>query len=265
MAKIAFLVNSKDVSKSKLTDALADLNIQTVLVNHLQEVFSLDHIAPNYLFLALETFSQAVDDLALERFTDQYPECGVTLLAETARPFTPRMIQKAYQQGASAILRWPMTEAHLLDLTGRFDFEAEAKRTAKRDDKRKRMLIIDDSLTMRKIIHAQATDLGWAAKTANDGEEALVLIQRESFDAILTDIFMPGIGGISFIKSLRKICQKTPVIAMTAGVQGKGGEANEALLAASRVGASASIAKPFKGDELSQILDQAFRSHTVPA
>jgi two-component system chemotaxis response regulator CheY len=67
-----------------------------------------------------------------------------------------------------------------------------------------RMLIIDDSPTMRGFLEAIAAELGADAEQAPDGEAALALLdQRPPFDLALVDWDMPRMDGIEFVRAVR--------------------------------------------------------------
>jgi two-component system chemotaxis response regulator CheY len=73
----------------------------------------------------------------------------------------------------------------------------------------KKMLVIDDSATMRKIITRTIRKAGLSVdddiKEAGDGNEALTTLQEGPVDIILCDINMPGMGGRDFVKNARQM------------------------------------------------------------
>src|SRR5262249_58260420 len=80
--------------------------------------------------------------------------------------------------------------------------------------------------------------------TASSGEEAISRIAEEEFDVILTDIVMPGVGGLAVLERSRLLNPRAAVILMTA-------YANlETAIAALRHGASDYLEKPFCLDDL---------------
>lgn len=67
-----------------------------------------------------------------------------------------------------------------------------------------RILIVDDSKTMRSILANYASEHGFANDQAEDGIAALELLERDSgFDAILIDWDMPRMNGIELLRALR--------------------------------------------------------------
>lgn len=82
----------------------------------------------------------------------------------------------------------------------------------------RRALIVDDHGVNREVAKAYVEVLGWSALDVNSGEEALAALGRESFDAMLLDINMPGLSGLEVLRSLRsnpRTCNQW-VIAYTA-------------------------------------------------
>jgi CheY-like chemotaxis protein len=80
----------------------------------------------------------------------------------------------------------------------------------------RQILLVDDNEVNREVIAELLTRLGHGVTTARDGEEALVLLQRSSFDLILMDVQLPGIDGLEVTRRFRARGRSTPVIALTA-------------------------------------------------
>jgi two-component system chemotaxis response regulator CheY len=117
----------------------------------------------------------------------------------------------------------------------------------------KKVLIIDDSSTMRKIVTRSLRQAGLDFDTileAGDGQEALQLLGKESVDIILSDINMPNMDGIEFLrqKSANAAIKSIPVVMITT-------EAGADILAeAKSLGAKGSIKKPFTPEQVSEVL-----------
>lgn len=114
------------------------------------------------------------------------------------------------------------------------------------------ILIVDDSSTMRKIISRSLRQAGLSVDEifeAGDGIEGLaVLSSGKKVDLILSDINMPNMDGLEFIKSVRANGNSVPVVMITT----EGGE--EIIKEAMDSGASGSIKKPFTPDQLQEKL-----------
>lgn len=113
------------------------------------------------------------------------------------------------------------------------------------------ILIVDDSSTMRKIISRSLRQAGLAVDEifeAGDGIEGLSVLGSKSVDLVLSDINMPNMDGLEFIKQVRANGKTVPIVMITT----EGGE--DILKEAIASGASDSIKKPFTPDQLGQKL-----------
>jgi two-component system, chemotaxis family, chemotaxis protein CheY len=113
------------------------------------------------------------------------------------------------------------------------------------------ILIVDDSSTMRKIISRSLRQAGLAVDEifeAGDGVEGLSVLGSKSVDLILSDINMPNMDGLEFIKQVRANGNNVPIVMITT----EGGE--DIIKEAISSGASDSIKKPFTPDQLNQKL-----------
>jgi two-component system response regulator PilR (NtrC family) len=123
----------------------------------------------------------------------------------------------------------------------------------------KTILIVDDELSMREFLKILLDNEGYAAQTASDAASALQLEGLKSFDLIISDIKMPGISGLDFLDELRSKNIKTPVVLITA--YASPGDAVQAM----KGGAYDYITKPFKVDEIKEIISNALASAPPPA
>lgn len=83
----------------------------------------------------------------------------------------------------------------------------------------KRVLIVDDDSSSRRIFEMHLTSLGFETVLANNGEEAMEMLAEDSyFDLIITDVMMPYLTGFDFAKKLKeyKETKDIPVIATSA-------------------------------------------------
>jgi two-component system chemotaxis response regulator CheY len=114
------------------------------------------------------------------------------------------------------------------------------------------ILIVDDSSTMRKIISRSLRQAGLQVDEiyeAGDGIEGLnALAANKSVNLILSDINMPNMDGLEFIKQVRANGNTVPIVMITT----EGGE--EIIKEALANGASDSIKKPFTPDQLQEKL-----------
>ena len=114
-------------------------------------------------------------------------------------------------------------------------------------DLSKRILIVDDFATMRRIARQILQSLGFVnVDEAEDGKEALASIRSQQFDLVLSDCNMPNMNGLELLSTLRQDSELNdiPFIVMTSSDQ------KESLLEMVKAGASDYIEKPFKADVL---------------
>ena len=82
---------------------------------------------------------------------------------------------------------------------------------------RTRVLVVDDSLSVRKALAQLLEDTGYAVSTAGDGFEALQVLQRQPHDIVLTDLEMPNLNGLDLTRQLRQApgTEALPVLMIT--------------------------------------------------
>ena len=78
------------------------------------------------------------------------------------------------------------------------------------------VLVIDDEEIMREILEALLTREGYHVRLASSGAEGLELAKSLPFDAVIVDVMMPGIDGITTLNELKKIDDDLPVLMITA-------------------------------------------------
>jgi DNA-binding NtrC family response regulator len=116
---------------------------------------------------------------------------------------------------------------------------------------RGRVLIIDDEKLMRVSLEKQLKKEGFLVKSMKTAGDALKYVRSEDYDIVVSDLRLPGLDGIEFLKEIKSISQKTIVIIMTAyGTV-------ESAVTAMREGAFDYICKPFSTDELIIKLERA--------
>jgi DNA-binding NtrC family response regulator len=110
------------------------------------------------------------------------------------------------------------------------------------------ILVIDDEKDILQLITTMLTSEGHEVVAAEDGERGLDLLQDlEDIELVITDLIMPNKEGIETIMDMHKIRPDLKVLAMSGG--GRGGVATY-LSTAKNIGASATLAKPFRKQEL---------------
>jgi CheY-like chemotaxis protein len=103
------------------------------------------------------------------------------------------------------------------------------------------VLVVDDELTVRRLVQLNLERAGFRVTTANDGMEALDSVAADRPDLVLTDITMPRLDGIELVRRLKgnPETQSIPVVMLTAKAQ----DADH--FEAERSGADRYLHKPF--------------------
>jgi len=123
----------------------------------------------------------------------------------------------------------------------------------------KKILVIDDTPTMRLIVTGMLEDLGFThVSQAESAEMAWDLINSEKFDLVLCDWNMPGRSGLEFLRSIRANTQTSslPLVMMTSNNDPV--QISEARAA----GVSNYLVKPFGALDLSERVNEAFLAHS---
>ena len=115
----------------------------------------------------------------------------------------------------------------------------------------KKILIVDDEENVRYSFKKFFRDGHTTISEAKNGNEAISLLKKETFDLVLMDIEMPGLSGLEAIQHVKKMHPNLPVIIMTAF------GTTERVIAAMKYGAFEYIEKPFDLDRLKEIVKEA--------
>ena len=110
----------------------------------------------------------------------------------------------------------------------------------------KHILIVDDDEMMRAFIRELLTTHDFNISEAANGKLGLKEFRENTPDLVLTDIIMPEMEGISFIRELRAHNKDIPIIAMTGNVHGR---MEEFLDISAKLGADDILRKPIKSQE----------------
>jgi CheY-like chemotaxis protein len=106
-----------------------------------------------------------------------------------------------------------------------------------------RALVVDDDDTYRTLIRAVLEPLGWEVDDAWNGQVGWQMFQLARYDLVVIDIFMPQQEGLETIRCMRARAPGVPILAISGGgIMGSDGY----LEAAQRMGATLSLAKPFR-------------------
>ena len=112
------------------------------------------------------------------------------------------------------------------------------------------ILIVDDDPAIRSVLLDLLSEK-YECNTASMAEEALQYMEVEKYDAILTDIAMPGLTGVKLLERIHQDHSNTPVIL----ISGKGSEQDPKDLI--DLGAFAYVTKPFNLDDIEEVVERA--------
>lgn len=123
-------------------------------------------------------------------------------------------------------------------------------------DPNMKVLVVDDMVTMRRIVKNILKQLGFAnVEEAENGQEALQKLQADRYDFVVSDWNMPVMTGIDMLRAIRadEKLKTTPVLMVTAEAQ----QSN--LVEAVQAGVSNYIVKPFTAEILQEKIAKIFK------
>ena len=126
---------------------------------------------------------------------------------------------------------------------------------------RRLVLVVDDDAGLRDSIRALLESMGFLVSTAANAREAVREVGAQRPDVILTDIYMPEGDGYELIAAIRTFGENIPIIAMSGGAFQFG--IQDHLGMAKRLGAEATLAKPFRAATLVETVDRAIGQRLV--
>lgn len=123
---------------------------------------------------------------------------------------------------------------------------------------KKKVLVIEDDTLTRITLCKLFTKMNYEPVEACNGFGGIKLFRSHKPDVVITDLLMPDKEGLSTISEIRAISKSVPIVAMTSG----GSTHNMNFLGIAReLGANHTLSKPFKPDEIFQLL-QALEADT---
>jgi len=114
------------------------------------------------------------------------------------------------------------------------------------------ILVVDDELMMRNLLEKILIRDGYNVITAENGQDALEVLNKDKIDIVISDMKMPEMNGFDLLKIIKNEYPRIGMIMMTA--YGDTYTVKDALL----LGADEYITKPFKSFEVSMIVERAY-------
>jgi len=121
------------------------------------------------------------------------------------------------------------------------------------------LLIVDDEQSMRDFLSILFYREGCAVTAAPSAEAALTAAGQKDFDAVISDVKMPGMGGLALLAELKSLQPELPVIMVTAFAS------PDDAVQAMKSGAFDYLSKPFNVDELRKVVRAAFAKRKTAA
>jgi two-component system KDP operon response regulator KdpE len=121
------------------------------------------------------------------------------------------------------------------------------------------VLVVDDEPALRKVIRASLAASGFSVEEVGTGTDALGALQLRSFDLVLLDINMPGLGGVETCQRIRALAPHMGIVMVTVR------DAEEDKVRALEAGADDYVTKPFRFRELIARMGAVFRRTHIPS
>lgn len=144
----------------------------------------------------------------------------------------------------------------LMQSTSRRALPVNTEQTVASVDNRPKILIVDDSLSVRNTLEEFIVDLGYVPKTARDGIEAVDMLNDFQPNVILTDLEMPNMNGVELTSHIRSRAdmKQLPIIMITSRSQAKHKEL------AVQAGVDEYVTKPYNETTLTGLIQQALNA-----
>ena len=220
-AKVEVISSANDLLKS---ETLKTMDITAALIDvHFGTVSGLRLIAP---------------------LVNRWPGVAVAMMTANGKNDF-QVLGEARELGAHYVMRKPFSQNDVKN------FLADVRHIRKTGDRRKHVVVIDDSNTTCQIVSDLLTGYHYRVSTFQKGEDAMQQLSFDHVDAVLTNMQMPGMRGQELINLVRDIWKNVAIVAMS------GRQCSPVELK----NADAFIPKPFGPDEIIKVLKKAISKH----
>ncbi len=83
-----------------------------------------------------------------------------------------------------------------------------------------KILVVDDDQMIREMVKVALTKAGYEIELAENGEEAIEILQHKNYDMVITDLVMPKKDGVALMSHIQKQDLNIPVLVISGGVEG---------------------------------------------
>ena len=114
----------------------------------------------------------------------------------------------------------------------------------------RKVLIVDDSKTVREVLTNTLAEAGYDVCSAESGQDALGLVEDKHYDLLMTDLNMPKMSGLEFIAEVRKIPGRRflPIVVLSSE------EKQKKFVDCIKAGASGYLEKPLEEEQILSIM-----------
>lgn len=247
IGKKVMVVDPSQKVSQRLGSVLAESRCQPVMVSSLGEALAIN-IQKDVDAIALEMQQEDEDSgiAAIEKIRAVAPDTPIIAMCSKDFEADHHILKKARFSDVDAVVTKPFDPAVFVSIVEEIKAQSFRNRT--------RVFLVDDLPKDLQDIQEMLPESRYSLSVASSAEEALYRPDLVGADVFITDIFMPGMGGIEAITKVQKSWPYTGIIAISAGY-GESMSQNHALEAASKVGAHATLNKPFKAEDLCLLVD----------
>ena len=248
---MALVVEDSRTQANAITQMLAKEDWTAIIAWSLQDALRIEE-APTLALLDLN-LGDGCGIEALPLFRERFPGTPIAAMTTGAA-----RLREASRSGCDYLLKKPFDPIALRGVLS--DAAAISEGAAPAPF----VMVADDSATIRKAVSRLLEQEGLRPAVFEDAETLLAHVEWDRPDAVILDIFMPGLGGIEGLRRLRQLRPGLPLVAMSGGY-GDALGSGDALKAAGRIGADAVLKKPFDRAGLADALARAGLDLSCPA
>ena len=235
-----------------------------------------------FLLVLTDVMMPGMDGFSLAEQIKQFPEFSHALILMLSSGDRAGDAARCRDLGLQRYLTKPVKQSELLDaivgavgtleraraksghkrmsMTGRVSKNSDERDSTDRPIRSLRILVAEDNMVNQKLAQRLLQKRGHTVRLANNGKEALDLLERESFDLVLMDVQMPEMGGFEATARIRAGEEGTgrhlPIIALTAHAMT--GDRERCLGA----GMDAYVSKPIQEKELRLAIESVIPEHS---
>ncbi len=237
----------------------------------LNEMAAAMHAGKPFDLAILDMHMPQMDGLQLARAIKSWPELAATRLIMLTSTYEVGNSQEREQAGILRCVNKPIRQSELYEVvsgaltagpafgTAQAEFEAPANKVALNG----RILLAEDNPINQEVAKAMLAKLGLVVDIANNGEEALALIEQQIYDVVLMDCQMPVMDGYQATAAVRarevNSAERLPIVALTANAM----EGDRELCLAA--GMDDYLTKPYSRLQLLQVLGRLIPSGEAQA